>query len=184
MHDEHTTWTKQAEANHEMSEDEEHLGLQMNAQGLLECQGRLQVTTLFIYLTTIPIQSRLQRMQTNVHYTGELVLQWREFGKIIGYQGWVAKRVIKQCFGCRQFQARAIAKRPPGNLPQDRTEEDRPFQAVGVDFAGPIMYRISKNTQGKAYALLYACSLMRMIYLELTKSMETGEFLQSLQNAW
>ena len=93
----------------------------------------------------------------------------------------LAKRVIRQCRGCRRFQARAVAKPPPGNLPRDRTEGDRPFQAVGVDFAGPIMYRISKKTYGKAYPILYACSLTSAIYLELTESVETGEFLQSLK---
>jgi len=76
---------------------------------------------------------------------------------------------------------RPVAKPPPGNLPQDRTEGDRPFQAVGVDFAGPIMHRISKKTQGKGYVILYSCSLTCAIYLELTKSMETGELLQSLK---
>jgi hypothetical protein len=52
---------------------------------------------------------------------------------------------------------------------------------VGVDFAGPIKYRVTKKTQGKAYVTLFACSLCRAIYLELTKTMETGEFLQTLK---
>ena len=35
---------------------------------------------------------------------------------------------------------------PPGLLPLDRTDGTRPFQTIGVDFAGPIKYlNPSKN---------------------------------------
>ena len=50
----------------------------------------------------------------------------------------LAKRRIKSCYGCRKFQAIAVAKPPPGNLPQDRTKGDHAFQMVGVDYAGPL----------------------------------------------
>ena len=93
----------------------------------------------------------------------------------------LTKRVIKRCHGCRRFQVRAAARAPPGNLPRDRTEGSRPFQVVGVDFAGPIKYRVTQKKEGKAYITLYACSLTRAIYMELSKSMETGEFLRSLK---
>ena len=40
----------------------------------------------------------------------------------------VTKKVIMQCYGCHQFQANAVPKPPPGNLPRDRIEGSRPFQ--------------------------------------------------------
>ena len=40
---------------------------------------------------------------------------------------------------------------------------------------------MSKKTQGKAYVTLFACNLCRAIYLELTKTMETSEFLRTLK---
>ena len=52
-----------------------------------------------------------------------------------------------------------------------------PFQVVGADYAGPVKYRVSSNREGKAYIVLYACSLSRALYLELTKPMETEEFI-------
>ena len=73
-----------------------------------------------------------------------------------------------------------MAKPPPGNLPRDRTEGSRPFQTVGVDFAGPIKY-LEKKKESKAYVVLFACSLTRALYLELLHSSETQEFLQSLK---
>ena len=77
------------------------------------------------------------------------------------------KRVIKRCYGCKRFQASAFIDPPPGNLPQDRIQGSSLFQVVGVDYAGPIKYRVSKNREGKAYFVLYACSLTRALYLEL-----------------
>ena len=78
----------------------------------------------------------------------------------------LAKKVIKQCHGCKRFQAVALAAPPPGLLPPERTEGSSPFEVVGVDFAGPIKYRKSSRAEGKAYLALYACSLPR----SLTKS--------------
>ena len=42
------------------------------------------------------------------------------------------KKVIKECFKCRRFQAKPVARPPVGNLPRDRTDGNRPFQVVGV----------------------------------------------------
>ena len=56
-----------------------------------------------------------------------------------------------------------------------------PFQVVGVDYAGPVKYHVTKNREGKAYIVLYACSLSCALYLELTKTMEAEEFLSTLK---
>ena len=94
---------------------------------------------------------------------------------------WLAKKVIKKCYGCKRFQAVALTSPPPGNLPRDRTEGRAAFQVIGVDFAGPLKYRKGKKNEGKAYIVLYACSLTRGIYLELLPNMETTEFITSLK---
>ena len=52
---------------------------------------------------------------------------------------------------------------------------------IGVDFAGLLKYRKGKKNEGKAYIVLYACSLTRGIYLELLPNMETTEFITSLR---
>ena len=89
----------------------------------------------------------------------------------------MVKKAIKGCYGCRRFRVKPDGRPPPGNLPVDRTEGNRPFQVVGVDLAGPIRYRVTKKTEGKAYITLYACSLTRAFYLELT----TKQFLPTLK---
>lgn len=76
----------------------------------------------------------------------------------------LARNVVRRCYGCKKFHVRAFHNPPPGNLPTDRTEGSTPFQVIGVDYAGSITYKISKKKEGKAYFLLFTCSLTRATY--------------------
>ena len=68
-------------------------------------------------------------------------------------------------------------------MPVDRTEGDRPFQVVGVDFAGPIKYRVAKKTEGKAYITLDVCSLTFVASAKwLKKAQQDGKFNHFLAN--
>ena len=78
-------------------------------------------------------------------------------------------------------QGAAYTSPPPGNLPRDRTEGQTPFQVIGVDFAGPLRYRKKPKTEGKAYILLYACTLTRAVYVDLVPNLETTGFIRSLK---
>ena len=93
----------------------------------------------------------------------------------------LAKRAINFCYGCKRFQVRALITPPPGLLPKERTQGMTAFEVVGVDFAGPIRYCRKKNLEGKCYLVLFACSLIRALHLELLLSLETVEFLGALK---
>ena len=60
----------------------------------------------------------------------------------------LVKKLRFHCVGCKRFQAKAFNKPPPGILPKERTEAVRPFQVVGVDYAGPIRYKAGKGKEG------------------------------------
>ena len=94
----------------------------------------------------------------------------------------LTKRVLRNCWGCKRFQAVAAPRPPAGPLPRDRTEGDNPFSIIGVDFTRPVEYlqRKSKKEQ-KAYIVIYSCSLTRAVFLELLPSLETGEFIKSIK---
>ena len=86
------------------------------------------------------------------------------------------------CFGCKRFQAPAFQYPQPGNLPVERTTGSVPFQVMGVDYAGPISNKASsKRETGKAYILLFACSLTRAIHLELLSDQTTEVFINSFK---
>ena len=93
----------------------------------------------------------------------------------------LTKQVIKSCAGCKRFQAIALSNSPPRPLPLDRTQGSTPFEVIGVDFAGPLKYPIRSKTEGKAYIALYSCSLTNAVYLDVTQSLETSEFIRSLK---
>ena len=87
----------------------------------------------------------------------------------------------EKCPGCKPVQATALTVPPPGLLLRDRTEGSIPLQDVGVDYAGPIKFKATEKREGKAYLILYACSLTRALYLDLARSLEASEFLVSLK---
>ena len=93
----------------------------------------------------------------------------------------LAKHMIKRCYGCKQFQDVAHAHLPVGNLPKDRTEGSVPFQVIGVDFAGSITYQIKGNKDGKAYIILFTCSLTRVVYLEVLPNQVMEKFNRCLK---
>lgn len=88
----------------------------------------------------------------------------------------LVKKVRRNCHGCKRFQAMAYSVPPPGRLPTACTEGINPFQVIGVNYTGPLRYRISRKREGNAYVLLYCCSLTRGVYLDLLPSLETEEF--------
>ena len=56
---------------------------------------------------------------------------------------------------------------PTGDLPRERTAELVPFKFIGVNFAGPVKYLCKTKKEMKAYIVLYTCSLIQAVYLEL-----------------
>ena len=93
----------------------------------------------------------------------------------------LTKTVVKSCWGCKRFQAVVQATPPPGLLPTERTEGFGALEIIGVDFAGPIKYRKSPRVKGKAYLVLYACSLSTAMHLEVVPNQETMTFLGSFK---
>ena len=87
----------------------------------------------------------------------------------------LTKRIRGSCHRCRRFQAKAYQEPPPGNLPTTRTQGTTPFQVLGVDFAGPIMYAPQSKKESKAYLVMYSCSLTRAVHLDLVKSLTTED---------
>ena len=167
----------------EFEEDRARLNLKPSAGGILECHGRIQGD----FPTYLPdndmYTEKLVEHAHNVTLHGGVGLTMAK----VRESHWIprlrrlTRRVIKNCFGCRRFHATHFPNPQPGKLPKDRTEGDLPFQVVGVDYAGPIRYQKRGKQEGKAYIIVYACSLTRAMYLELTKTMSTEEFLSTFK---
>ena len=167
----------------DMEKERLRLNLQKNQDGVLECRGRLQgIYPIYVPDSTVFAEKLVQHAHLATLHGGVSLTMAK-----VRDQHWIprlrrlAKKVIKQCYGCKRFQAIAVAAPPPGLLPLERTEHSGVFEVVGVDFAGPIKYRKSPRVEGKAYLVLFACSLTRALYLEVLPNQETTTFLGSLK---
>ena len=68
-------------------------------------------------------------------------------------------------------------------MPEFRTQFTEPFTAVGVDFAGPLKYKLERYEEpencpynGKCYIALFTCAVTRAVYLKLCRSGTFDEF--------
>ena len=180
-------WVARAQNNakgrEKFEEDRLQLNLQERQDGLLECRGRIQGDYPIYLPDSHPFTEKLtmNAHQSTLHGGVGLTLTKVRERYWVPRVRRLAKKVIKKCYGCKRFQAVALRRPPPGNLPRERTKGRAAFQVIGVDFAGPLKYRKGKKNEGKAYIVLYACSLTRGIYLELLPNMETTEFITSLK---
>ena len=75
-----------------------------------------------------------------------------------------------------------------GLLPNFRAEYTPPFTMVGVDFAGPLHYKLEVYEEpkmcpynGKCYIALFTCATTRAVYLKLCRTAGQDEFRQVLK---
>ena len=66
-------------------------------------------------------------------------------------------------------------------LPVFRVELSDPFAVTGVDFAGPVHYKIKKSVTAKAYIALFTCASTRAVHLKLCRDLSATEFQRALK---
>ena len=61
-------------------------------------------------------------------------------------------------------------------LPKFQVSEARPFERVGVDFAGPLHVKTGR-VEVKVYIWLFTCAVSRAIHLEMVENLSVSEFM-------
>ena len=92
----------------------------------------------------------------------------------------LVKGVLHKCEKCKCYRTQPLPPLPAAALPGFRTEGSRAFQTVGVDFARPLEYKVSKKIKAKSYVELYTCATTRAVHLDLLTDLTAGEFKRSL----
>ena len=158
-------WIKQAQqqviSDDHFQEDKLQLNLQRNADGVLECRGHIQgeypifLPDSALYTIKVVQPAHVTTLHGGVRLTMAKVCEVQS----VPHLRKLTKRVLRNCWGCKRFQAVAAPRPPAGPLPRDRTEGDNPFSIIGVDFTRPVKYLQWKSKkEEKVYIVIYSCS--------------------------
>ena len=158
-------------------------------EGVIRCKGRLEFADLGYgvkYPILLPNNDFIVTMLIRKCHTDVLHSGVRDTLNHLRLSYWVirgrqaVRRVVRACVTCRKVSGRSypVPESPP--LPSSRVTFSRPFSTVGLDFAGPLMVKTSKEGEcGKAYILLLTCGSIRALHIELVSSMSAQSFLNA-----
>ncbi|XP_028411629.1 uncharacterized protein LOC114534388 [Dendronephthya gigantea] len=90
------------------------------------------------------------------------------------------KRVKRECGRCKRECAK-LSSQLQSELPIERLTPMEPaFYHTSVDYFGPFLVRLTRNTTAKRYGALFACMVTRCVHLEVAESLSAPDFLQAL----
>ena len=89
------------------------------------------------------------------------------------------RQLIAACVVCRRNKA-LPQNQKMADLPPDRLTPAPPFTYVGVDFFGPYITKEGRKER-KRYGALFTCLVSRAIHIEVSNSLETDSFLNTLR---
>ena len=167
------------------------LGLFLDEDRVWRCGGRMLNSSLPLSaknpilldqnhrLTTLFVLDAHKRVLHNG--TRETLAELRSLYWVIrGRQ--VVKKLLRNCVTCRRYEGTPCEGLPSPPLPAFRVSRSRPFQATGVDFAGPLYVKASDAPRAmKVWMALYTCYTTRAVHLDLVPDMTAGTFLRSFR---
>ncbi|GFX38011.1 integrase catalytic domain-containing protein [Trichonephila clavipes] len=131
-------------------------------------------------ITTLVIrQFHLRGFHSGTQMTLSLIRQhyWIPDGRS------TVRREIKRCIACCRFNSKPSYPKM-GDLPKQRITQTRPFEIVGIDFAGPILTKcqhLRKANKFKSYICLFICLATKAVHLELVSTLSTDAMLAALR---
>lgn len=115
--------------------------MQPNAQGLLECKGRIEGKYPTYLPLNVPFTKKLvQQVHTETLHGGVGLTVAAVEGFWVPKLRRLVKSIRRDCWGCKGSRAMATTALPPGQLPEDRATGGTAFEVVETDFSGPIRY--------------------------------------------
>lgn len=175
-------WITQAQASQELKSDVE---LKKDEEGILRCIGRVpSYRPVFLprdckLAALIVQQAHEQMLHGGVSTTMCHVREKFWIPKLRS----LTKKVIRNCNVCKRYWKKPVSTScaSVSALPVFRAELSDPFAVIGVDFAGPVYYKIRKSTTAKAYIALFTCASTRAVHLKLCRDLSATEFQRALK---
>ncbi|XP_065672260.1 uncharacterized protein LOC136090081 [Hydra vulgaris] len=166
------------EKSEQYKETSKRLRLNRNHDGLLVCMGRIQGEHPIFLPRKQPFTNLvIQRAHAQTHHemVSLTMSKIREHYWTDTLRSQV-KTIIYDCKWCKRFRCKPLLAPLTADLQKIRTKSKYPFETIGLEFAGPIEYKVSKVCYKKSYIVLYTCTTSRTIHLDLLKTMENEDF--------
>lgn len=156
--------------------------------GLLKAGGRLKNSSLPIssrHPVLLPKRSHFTKLVCTYFHEKSLHAGPRVTQSIINQEFWISglrsflRWLIHNCPPCIRYTAKLTAPLM-ADLPAHRVNILRPFQAVGLDFAGPFAIKSSSirtAPQLKAYLCVFVCMSTKAAHLESVSDLSADAFL-------
>lgn len=161
------------------------MGLKKDEGGIFRCVGRIQHFNPVFLPRNCKLAALIVRHvhEHNLHGGVSATLcRMREKFWIPKLRS-LTKRVIHNCNICRRYRKKPLTTSCTSDsmLPVFRAELSDPFTVTGVDFAGPMHYKVKKSTTAKAYIALFTCASTRAVHLKLCCDLTASEFRRALK---
>ena len=91
----------------------------------------------------------------------------------------VVRKIIHKCVICRKLRGK-FGDQKMSDLPKERYCEATTFPHCGVDMFGPFIIRYRRSNL-KRYCALCTCFASTAVHIEVTCTMETDSFIQTLR---
>ena len=101
------------------------------------------------------------------------------------------KRVLKGCHDCRRENAKLgeqiMAPLPSVRVSSDEIGTAHPFDAVGIDYFGPLYVKLGPKTRskkndtlGKRFGCIFTCLRYRAVHIEVADNLSTDSFVNAV----
>ena len=94
----------------------------------------------------------------------------------------VAKKVTRSCYECRLIEKK-LAEQQMAPLPKSRLCPSPTFPIVSMDLFGPIYIKdtVKQRTTKKCWGVIFSCTVVRALYIDLTEDYSTDAILQTIR---
>lgn len=91
----------------------------------------------------------------------------------------VIRSVVFQCLRCCRYK-QETARQLMADIPKYRLEPTPAFYHCGVDYAGPIEIKVSRNVKQSAYIAVFVCMVYKAVHLEAVSGLDSESFIAAL----
>lgn len=183
--------TLSGQTQKELSKPLRHLGTFLDSDGLIRASGRLDNADLEEDVkkpVIFPSGPLAKRLVYHIHHqlahagpTHMLAEIRKRYWPLFGRR--VLQNTHKGCVLCSKRKPHPCQQQM-GPLPSPRVNFTRPFESVGIDFAGPILIkanRLRRSPTIKTYVAVYVCLAVKALHLEIVSELSTEAFLASFR---